>query len=222
MWRPPFVKELGSAVEILPAGREFRLKSGVSLDDATTDVANQARKLLKSKNGDLLLWGKVHRGEKAVLELRFVSASHDGADGQRFGLTDKLLLEPSFGEEMSAALATIASVQAWPAISESGRYLVTTLQPLAANLEALVRSRPASFQGSYRAQLWFSYALVEYTVGEQSGDSQCLQQATDACQEALKERTRERVPLDWAITQNNLGNALSRLGERENRTEKLE
>ena len=40
--------------------------------------------------------------------------------------------------------------------------------------------------------------------------------------EALKERTRERVPLDWATTQNNLGAALSALGERESRAERLE
>ena len=33
--------------------------------------------------------------------------------------------------------------------------------------------------------------------------------------EALKERTREQVPLDWAATQNNLDNALTILGERE-------
>ena len=31
--------------------------------------------------------------------------------------------------------------------------------------------------------------------------------------QALKERTRERVPLDWAATQNNLGTALWALGE---------
>jgi hypothetical protein len=39
--------------------------------------------------------------------------------------------------------------------------------------------------------------------------------------EALEERTRERVPLDWAMTQNNLGNALLTLGERESGTGKL-
>ena len=39
---------------------------------------------------------------------------------------------------------------------------------------------------------------------------------------ALEEYTRERVPLDWAATQNNLGNALRSLGERENSTERLE
>jgi tetratricopeptide (TPR) repeat protein len=36
------------------------------------------------------------------------------------------------------------------------------------------------------------------------------------------ERTRELVPLDWAQTQNNLGNALRRLGEREAGTARLE
>jgi hypothetical protein len=40
--------------------------------------------------------------------------------------------------------------------------------------------------------------------------------------DALKERTRERVPLNWAMTQNNLGIALQNLGERESGTERLE
>ena len=39
---------------------------------------------------------------------------------------------------------------------------------------------------------------------------------------ALEERTRERVPLQWAGTQMNLGNALKTLGEREPGTGRLE
>ena len=39
---------------------------------------------------------------------------------------------------------------------------------------------------------------------------------------ALEEYTRERVPLDWAMTQNNLGIALRRLGERESGTARLQ
>ena len=39
---------------------------------------------------------------------------------------------------------------------------------------------------------------------------------------ALQERTRERVPLDWAMTQMNLGIALATLGEREAGTARLE
>jgi tetratricopeptide (TPR) repeat protein len=39
---------------------------------------------------------------------------------------------------------------------------------------------------------------------------------------AGQERTRERVPLDWAATQNNRGAALSSLGDRESGTARLE
>jgi tetratricopeptide (TPR) repeat protein len=49
-----------------------------------------------------------------------------------------------------------------------------------------------------------------------------LEQAVAAYRAALEEWTRERVPLDWAVTQNNLGNALALLGERESGTARLE
>jgi hypothetical protein len=39
---------------------------------------------------------------------------------------------------------------------------------------------------------------------------------------SIRELTRERVPLDWAMTQMNLGAALARLGERESGTAHLE
>ena len=58
-------------------------------------------------------------------------------------------------------------------------------------------------------------------IGEQSGDPTRLEESINAYRDALKERTRERVPLDWATTQNNLGNALAALGERETGTERL-
>jgi hypothetical protein len=44
------------------------------------------------------------------------------------------------------------------------------------------------------------------------------EEAVLAYREALKEYTRERVPLDWAMTQNNLGNALFSLGKRDSGT----
>jgi tetratricopeptide (TPR) repeat protein len=39
---------------------------------------------------------------------------------------------------------------------------------------------------------------------------------------ALLERTRDRVPLEWAMTQNNLGVALATLGERQRNVAPLE
>ena len=60
------------------------------------------------------------------------------------------------------------------------------------------------------------------TLGERESGTARLEEAVAAYRDALKERTRERVPLDWAMTQNNLGSALLRLGERESGTARLE
>ena len=49
-----------------------------------------------------------------------------------------------------------------------------------------------------------------------------LEEAIEALRATLQERTRERVPLQWAKTQNNLGAALFRLAERESSTTRLE
>jgi tetratricopeptide (TPR) repeat protein len=59
-------------------------------------------------------------------------------------------------------------------------------------------------------------------LGERESGTTRLEQAVVAYRDALRERTRERVPLQWAMTQNNLGNALMRLGERESGTARLE
>jgi tetratricopeptide (TPR) repeat protein/pimeloyl-ACP methyl ester carboxylesterase len=59
-------------------------------------------------------------------------------------------------------------------------------------------------------------------LGERESGKARLQAAIDAYRAALEQRTRERAPLDWAKTQNNLGIALMRLGERENGTAHLE
>jgi tetratricopeptide (TPR) repeat protein len=48
-----------------------------------------------------------------------------------------------------------------------------------------------------------------------------LEVAVEAFRSALQERTRDRVQLDWARTQNNLGSALLRLGELEGGTASL-
>jgi tetratricopeptide (TPR) repeat protein len=60
------------------------------------------------------------------------------------------------------------------------------------------------------------------TLGAREADPARLQSAVAASQSALLERTRDRVPLDWAGTQNNLGNALRDLGSRAGDTATLQ
>ncbi|WP_299412155.1 helix-turn-helix transcriptional regulator [uncultured Sulfitobacter sp.] len=59
-------------------------------------------------------------------------------------------------------------------------------------------------------------------LGARESETARLDEAVLAYREALKELTREQVPLDWATTQNNLGNALKSLGERESGTARLD
>ncbi|MGH6817027.1 MAG: CHAT domain-containing protein, partial [Hyphomicrobiaceae bacterium] len=59
-------------------------------------------------------------------------------------------------------------------------------------------------------------------LGEGESGTARLQEAVQAYRDALKEYTREKVPLQWATTQNNLGNALQTLGERESGTARLD
>ncbi len=73
-----------------------------------------------------------------------------------------------------------------------------------------------------------SWALTQKNLGNDAlweflgHDTAKLEEAVTAYRAALEERTRERVPLDWARTQNNLGDALPSLGERESGTARLE
>jgi tetratricopeptide (TPR) repeat protein len=61
-----------------------------------------------------------------------------------------------------------------------------------------------------------------YLQGAEFGDNEALRSAIDRWKHLIALYPRERVPLQWAMTQDNLGRALDTLGERESGTEKLE
>jgi tetratricopeptide (TPR) repeat protein len=58
-------------------------------------------------------------------------------------------------------------------------------------------------------------------LGERESGTARLEQAVAAYRKALEERTQQRVPLDWGMTQNNLGKALELLGVRNKDAELL-
>jgi tetratricopeptide (TPR) repeat protein len=61
-----------------------------------------------------------------------------------------------------------------------------------------------------------------YRQGDEFGDNAALATAIDRQSHLLSLKPQERVPLDWATTQNNLGNALATLGERGSGTGRLD
>ena len=80
------------------------------------------------------------------------------------------------------------------------------------------RARDANERGT--AGIDLGNAL--WTLGERESGTARLEEAVIAFRAALEEYTRKRVPLGWAVTQNNLGNALQTLGARESGTARLE
>src|SRR5262249_8871040 len=76
------------------------------------------------------------------------------------------------------------------------------------------RLPPSPNQGGQTRSLTSAWESLRFIPSEICSK---FQEAVVAFREALKERTRERVPLDWAATQNNLANSLTQLGQRENR-----
>jgi tetratricopeptide (TPR) repeat protein len=65
-------------------------------------------------------------------------------------------------------------------------------------------------------------AAALYKRGEEFGDNAALSEAIDVCRRCLALAPRSDRPLDWARTQNDLGNALVILGERESKPARLE
>jgi tetratricopeptide (TPR) repeat protein len=73
-----------------------------------------------------------------------------------------------------------------------------------------------------RLRYRWAYARALYEYGKDRGVNRALEQAIEAWRSLAQQLPRERVPLQWATTQNNLGNALLTLGERESGTAHLE
>jgi tetratricopeptide (TPR) repeat protein len=218
--REAIVRELGDAVEVIMWPESLRVGDG-RYADANTTARSKVQKWLNAKSCDLLIWGRV-KGDKTIA-LRFTPCEGSESDTRSYGLTtDTLELPVNFVSDLAAAVATRVVVEASSAVHMSGRYLVPLMRSSAERLEPIVKRLSPRFDADTRGSVLHSYALVRETIGEQAGSNDDMQRAIAAFREALQEWTRERVPLDWAMIQNNLGSALTRLGDRESGTARLE
>ena len=206
-----------SGVEVLRAGTLLKEDS----QGGSLKATNKARKLLTRKGGHLLVWGRVLREtSRTVLELRFVSRANE-FEGDRFGLTDKLLVEPLLLSRMGGVIATYAVMKARTARKDAEAYADRELEALANSVQQLLRGAPEEFRPQDRTQICFAYGLLQSVIAEQSGNSDRLKQAVHAYRETLRDWTQERAPRDWVIARSNLALVLARLGRRESGSENL-
>ena len=119
-----------------------------------------------------------------------------------------------------AATATFLNSEA-QALEDYGRDRGSNVHLVAA---IALRSRLVALASSddERGRAHHNLGTALQTLGSRESGTARLEEAVAAYRAALQEWTRERVPLDWAATQNNLGNALRALGERESGTARLE
>jgi len=186
-------------------------------------INRRARAFLRKTRGDLILWGTLHElAPRSEIELRFVGYPAASA-GDRFRFAaNSLWLDETFAPEIGTALAATAASLAAPILEESGRTVVWwRLTPQVERLSALMARHAPNLRSDDRGRLWHSLASMWQTIGEQAGDTSKLENAVTAWHAALEERPRDRVPLNWAMTQTNLGGALQALGAREAGTARL-
>ena len=185
-------------------------------------AAKRGQGWLSRRDADVLVFGEwIEKGE--ALNLHFLPVGGSGDFRQHAFKLESGLLKGDFSEAVGAQLQAVALATVTPVTEESGKYLVETLRPVAVHLERLIHFPPSGLSAGQLADVQSALGLALYAIGDQAGDNKALTEAVAAYREALKERTRARVPLDWAATQSNLGNVLVILGEREkSETEKLE
>ncbi|MFZ0887452.1 MAG: tetratricopeptide repeat protein, partial [Candidatus Binataceae bacterium] len=212
-----FEEKLG--VQPLEFDRTIRLRG--QPEEAERAGHQQAREYLKKSGAQVLVWGKVLAGGSA--RLYWTSSEEPGARRSERAYQPKDFALPDVHEkDLTDVLGLVVATQSAAFFAREGQFVGDQLGPFIERVRALLNSGAQGWNQETRAQVRFIFAIQLTTFAEQAGKNEPLEEAVAAFRETLKERTRERVPLDWAMTQNNLGAALETLGERESGTARLE
>ena len=218
------VEEAFTGIEGIELVRSARVVSASgAADDWRPTMRKGALAVLETWNADLAVVGLVKDPGKA-LSLWFVPREGDGTL-RRVNLPYELVnvtLQEDFHDHLRAQLTAEALRVAAPLAGTEirGRVLEKGLNGVTEKIAALLEG--GAVEAKRRAALHMALGVALATLGARESGTERLERAVAAFTEALKERTRARVPLDWAATQNNLGVALMTLGERESGTERLE
>jgi tetratricopeptide (TPR) repeat protein len=205
---------------------------------AKAKAEEEARDLLKQIGADVLIWGYVERlGDKSAMLLYWTPRRHiPGVELSEKYPTETIALPSVFWDDLKQVLGlliqariTEITIQVERSIEDnsgpldqSGRYVADRLAPLIAQVRSLVQSKQGVWNPETLTRVQFSLAVALKLEGEQSGKTEPLNESVELYRKVLMASPRERVPLDWALTQNNLGDALETLGEWESGTARLE
>jgi tetratricopeptide (TPR) repeat protein len=133
-----------------------------------------------------------------------------------------LELPINFDRDLGAAIAARVIAIGRALVDREGSFLTPYAVRFANQIAPLVSHPKPNWTTDAQGAVFWASGVASLLVGWEQGDAHRLEAAVTAFRAALTAYIRERVPLDWARTQNSLGIALSRLGERESGTARLE
>lgn len=154
-----------------------------------------------------------------------------GAVGRALAEAQDRAAELDFAEAAQVLDAALAKTEAKDQERGRGRAALLAERGRIARLQLRYHEAAGFYQQAagavaFEVPLAWDYMLdaayAYYAQGEEFGDNPALTEAIALYRSALTLVPREQVSLDWAVTQNDLGNALGVLGERENDTARLE
>ena len=182
-------------------------------------IAVEASEALERSAADVIVWGK--RNFLGKLELRITTLpgygrTHDVQDFElqwRVGRPD---------ESVQRALAFALARKARPVLNRPQDYKPERLQPIVEALDKMIDASPEVVSENLQMDILTDYASGALSLGERGGHIRWLQKALDARQRYLDKVDRTTDPGAWGAAQQEIGRALTSLGEREGARDKLE
>ncbi len=187
--------------------------------EARRRVAVEAAEALERSAADVIVWGK--RNMLGKLELRLTTLpgygrQHEVQDfqlGWKVGRPD---------EAAQRALAFALARKARPVLHRPQDYKPERLQPIVEALDKMVMAQPDEISENLYLDILSDFASGALSLGERGGHIKWLSKALDARQKYLDKVDRTTDPGAWGAAQQEIGRALTSLGEREGARDKLE
>jgi hypothetical protein len=181
--------------------------------------AVEASEALERSAADVIVWGK--RTWLGKLDLRMTTLpsygrTHDVQEmqlGWRAGRPDELV---------QRALAFSLARKARPVLNRPQDYKPERLQPIVEALDKMVDASADAVSENLQMDILSDFASGALSLGERGGHIRWLQKALDARQRYLDKVDRTTDPGAWGAAQQEIGRALTALGEREGARDKLE
>lgn len=210
-------KRKGVKVRILP--KTFAADPAETPNQIAATAA-RGRQWLAESQGDLLVLGDV-AASGGTLRLRFVSAAtmEDDLPGL-FGPLNVLTLPVEFGPESATLFHAIALAATIPSTDLKASVLREAVPEAVDAAAAVLKHLPVELTPRERASVFVCYgnasALAAAYQTSAPNSNKFYQLSAQAYQKALKILTRDDAPVEWAMTQRQLGAILQIMAERAN------